>query len=156
MNRKTLIVGALALAGSLAAGVAQARGDVQWSVTIGGPIGVPVYSQPYPVYSQPYPVYSQPYPVYSQPYPVYSQPAPVYSQPAPVYLRPVPVYSQPYPQRWRGHVQYQEPTRWDRDGDGIPNRHDRLYNPRWDRDGDGVPNRQEGYERYERHDGWRR
>ena len=142
MNRKTLIVGALALAGSLAAGVAQARGDVQWSVTIGGPIGVPVYSQPYPVYSQPYPVYSQPYPVYSQPYPVY--------------LRPVPVYSQPYPQHWRGHVQYQEPTRWDRDGDGIPNRHDRLYNPRWDRDGDGVPNRQEGYERYERHDGWRR
>ena len=156
MNRKTLIVGALALAGSLAVGVAQARGDVQWSVTIGGPIGVPVYSQPYPVYSQPYPVYSQPYPVYSQPYPVYSQPALVYTQPAPVYLRPVPVYSQPYPQRWRGHVQYQEPTRWDRDGDGIPNRHDRLYNPRWDRDGDGVPNRQEGYERYERHDGWRR
>ena len=156
MNRKTLIVGALALAGSLAVGVAQARGDVQWSVTIGGPIGVPVYSQPYPVYSQPYPVYSQPYPVYSQPYPVYSQPAPVYTQPASVYLRPVPVYSQPYPQRWRGHVQYQEPTRWDRDGDGIPNRHDRLYNPRWDRDGDGVPNRQEGYERYERHDGWRR
>ena len=149
MNRKTLIVGALALAGSLAAGVAQARGDVQWSVTIGGPIGVPVYSQPYPVYSQPYPVYSQPYPVYSQPYPVYTQPAPVYVRPAPVYSQPAPVYVRPV-------VQYQEPTRWDRDGDGIPNRHDRLYNPRWDRDGDGVPNRQEGYERYERHDGWRR
>jgi len=33
------------------------------------------------------------------------------------------------------------PTRWDRDGDGIPNRYDRVYNPRWDRDGDGIPNR---------------
>ena len=150
MNRKTLIVGALAVAGSLAAGLAQARSEVQWSVTIGGPIGVPVYAQPYPVYSQPYPVYTQPYPVYSQPYPVYTQPVPVYTQPAPVYVRPVPVYSQPYPHRSRGYVQYQEPTRWDRDGDGIPNRHDPVYNPRWDRDGDGVPNR------YERHDGWRR
>jgi hypothetical protein len=29
--------------------------------------------------------------------------------------------------------------RWDRDGDGIPNRYDRLYNPAWDRDGDGIP-----------------
>jgi hypothetical protein len=36
---------------------------------------------------------------------------------------------------------YREQTRWDRDGDGIPNRYDRVYNPRWDRDGDGVPNR---------------
>jgi len=33
-----------------------------------------------------------------------------------------------------------------RDGDGMPNRYDRVYNPRWDRDGDGVPNR------YDRHD----
>ena len=41
---------------------------------------------------------------------------------------------------------YREPTRWDRDGDGVPNRYDRVYNPRWDRDGDGVPNR------YDRHD----
>ncbi|MEO6743748.1 MAG: hypothetical protein ABIS28_12420 [Caldimonas sp.] len=41
----------------------------------------------------------------------------------------------------RPHVVPQRPTRWDRDGDGIPNRYDRVYNPRWDRDGDGVPNR---------------
>jgi len=41
---------------------------------------------------------------------------------------------------------YRAPTRWDRDGDGVPNRYDRVYNPRWDRDGDGVPNR------YDRHD----
>lgn len=42
---------------------------------------------------------------------------------------------------------YQRPTHWDHDGDRIPNRHDRLYNPRWDVDGDGVPNRRD------RHDG---
>ena len=30
-------------------------------------------------------------------------------------------------------------SRWDRDGDGIPNRQDR------DRDGDGVPNRRDNY-----------
>ena len=103
-SRKLVIVAGLALAAALSAGVAQARdrNDVQWSVTIGAPFGVPQYSQPYPVYSQPYPAYSQ------------------------------------------RHYQpraYQQPTRWDRDGDGIPNRHDPVYNPRWDRDGDGIPNR---------------
>ncbi len=36
---------------------------------------------------------------------------------------------------------YREPRRWDADGDGVPNRYDRVYNPRWDRDGDGIPNR---------------
>jgi hypothetical protein len=65
-------------------------------------------------------------PVYATPYPVYRQPAPVYRS-----------YSQPYQPGYG----YREPTRWDRDGDGIPNRFDRVYNPRWDRDGDGVPNR---------------
>ena len=72
--------------------------------------------------------------------PVYL-PAPVYRQPAPGYYQPPPVY---YPQ-----ARYQTPTYWDRDGDGIPNRHDRLYNPRWDVDGDGIPNR---HDRYSRHD----
>jgi hypothetical protein len=43
-----------------------------------------------------------------------------------------------------GHVRGRS---WrDADGDGIPNRRDRVYNPRWDVDGDGVPNR------YDRHD----
>jgi hypothetical protein len=65
--------------------------------------------------------------------PVYSQPAPVY-MPAPVYRHHTPVYVQPAPA-------YHQPTRWDRDGDGIPNRRDRVYNPRWDVDGDGIPNR---------------
>ena len=66
-------------------------------------------------------------------------------QPVPVY-RPgfvTPFYGQAYGRHERS---YREPTRWDRDGDGIPNRYDRVYNPRWDRDGDGVPNR------YDRHD----
>src|SRR5215207_4727855 len=98
MSVKKWVVAALAVVGMAGAGLAQANGrdDVQWSVTIGSPIGVPVYSAP----------------------------APVYGGPAPGY----------------GH-RYHHPTRWDRDGDGIPNRYDRVYNPRWDRDGDRVPNR---------------
>lgn len=62
--------------------------------------------------------------------PVYV-PAPVVVRPAPL---PVVVRPAPIP------VRYREPTRWDRDGDGIPNQHDRFYNPRWDVDGDGIPN----------------
>ncbi len=65
--------------------------------------------------------------------------------PAPVYVAPYPVYRQPAPV-YRDRYSYQQPTRWDRDGDGIPNRYDRVYNPRWDRDGDGVPNR---YDRWD-------
>jgi Excalibur calcium-binding domain len=83
--------------------------------------------------------------------PVYAPAPHVYSRPvyqaAPVY---VPVHA---PVR----VAYREPTRWDRDGDGIPNRHDRLYNPRWDLDGDGIPNRHDRHfdnrhDRYDRYD----
>jgi hypothetical protein len=55
-------------------------------------------------------------------------------------------WAQPAP-AFRG---YHQPTRFDRDGDGVPNRFDRVYNPVWDRDGDGIPNR------YDRHDGERR
>ncbi|HRD94804.1 MAG TPA: hypothetical protein PLA97_00180 [Rubrivivax sp.] len=59
---------------------------------------------------------------------------------------------------------YREPRRWDIDGDGVPNRHDRSYNPRWDRDGDGIPNRHDAYPNDPRngrgwrghHDGWHR
>jgi hypothetical protein len=78
--------------------------------------------------------------------PVYGRHQPVYTVPVPVYRQPAPVYHQSpaYPV-----ARYQQPTRWDRDGDGIPNRHDRLYNPRWDVDGDGIPNR---HDRYDRHD----
>lgn len=47
---------------------------------------------------------------------------------------------------------YREPTRWDVDGDGIPNRYDRVYNPRWDVDGDGIPNRYDRHYAAPRHD----
>lgn len=63
-------------------------------------------------------------PAYSAPYPVYRQPAPVYRT---------------YP----SYPSYQHPSRWDRDGDGIPNRYDRWNNLRHDRDGDGIPNRRD-------------
>ncbi|HEX6706944.1 MAG TPA: hypothetical protein VF169_19455 [Albitalea sp.] len=116
-NRKWVLAAAVVFAGAAAAGAAQAHDEVQWSVTVGSPVGVPVYQQAVPVY----------------------QPVPVYTQPAPVY----------YPRHY--HHGYQQPTRWDRDGDGIPNRYDRVYNPVWDRDGDGIPNR---YDR--RDDRWNR
>ncbi len=65
----------------------------------------------------------------------------VYGQLGPVYVQAQgPVYSQPHGPVYRGR-HYQHPARWDRDGDGIPNRYDHRYNPRWDRDGDGIPNR---------------
>jgi hypothetical protein len=115
-SKKTLVVLA-ALAATFTAGVAQARGsdDVRWSVTIGTPAVVPVYA-PAPVYV---------------PGAVYA-PGPAYL-PGSGYARPS--HAQPH------RVAYGQPTRWDVDGDGIPNRHDRVYNPRWDIDGDGIPNR---------------
>jgi hypothetical protein len=119
MSSKRLLLTALALAGAVTAGAAQAHDNVQWSVTV----GTPVYGAPVPVYTQPAPVYGYGY----------------------GYGEVVP--GVPY----HHHAHYQAPTRWDRDGDGIPNRYDRLYNPAWDRDGDGIPNR---YDRYDnrRHD----
>ena len=73
---------------------------------------------------------------------------PAWSVPSvPVYRAYGPAFVAP---RYDGHPAYlSAPTRWDRDGDGIPNRYDRVYNPRWDRDGDGIPNR------YDRHDNLR-
>jgi hypothetical protein len=95
---------------------------VQWSVTIGGG-GLPL-----PVYL--------PVPV---PPPVYV-PAPVV-----VSMPPQRVYVPVIERREHCHP-VPRVTRWDVDGDGIPNRYDRVYNPRWDRDGDGIPNR------YDQHD----
>ncbi|WP_051241928.1 hypothetical protein [Azohydromonas australica] len=104
MFSKRIALVAMALFGSLGAGLAQAQGaDVQWSVTIGAPVGVPVYNQGAPVHGSPMPA-----------------------------TRPVPV---------RMPQGYQQPTRWDRDGDGIPNGRDHVFNPVWDRDGDGIANR---------------
>lgn len=57
--------------------------------------------------------------------------------PAPVWVPARPVVVRPPVRR--------APQRWDWDGDGIPNRYDRVNNrwhPAWhDRDRDGVPNR---------------
>jgi hypothetical protein len=126
-KHKLFLTGLVIAAGTLLAGQAQAHDDVQWSVTIGAPLpGVVV---PAPVYGVPAPVYG----------------GPVYRAPAPVVE--VPVYREPH---WR-ESRWREPSRWDRDGDGIPNRYDRVYNPRWDRDGDGVPNRRDRHP-----DGWAR
>ena len=94
MKVRALAIVAVALAGAVGAGFAEARDNVQFSVTVGQPG-----------------------------YVGWSQPAPVV----------------------RGYG-YHQPTRFDRDGDGIANRYDRLYNPVWDRDGDGIANR---YDRYD-------
>src|SRR3954470_24454364 len=100
---KKLILAALALTGALGTGLAQARDvDVQWSVTIGSPGGA-VYGQP--VYGGP----GYGGPVYSQPYPVVETRPYVVTRPAPVIVR---------------SPRYVRETRWDRDGDGIPNRYD--------------------------------
>ena len=125
MSRSRLLfASALAVAGVLAGGAARANhgADVQWSVTVGSPVGVPVYAQPAPVYVRPAPVYTQPAPIYTQSHPSYRS-------------------DDPYQRSYRHHRYHRQPTHWDHDGDGIPNRRDRLYNPRWDVDGDGIPNR---------------
>jgi hypothetical protein len=136
MNRpifsKRLASTALGLLALAAASASHARTDVHLS------IGIPAPG-----------VYVQPAPVYVQPQPVYVQPRPVYVQPQPVYVQPQPVY---------GHHPRRGP--WgDRDGDGIPNAHDRWDNrhhwnrghrhgSRGDADRDGVPNR---YDRFPKH-----
>ena len=117
MSRRNILVAALALTGALSAGLAHANhnDDVQWSVTIGTPVYTPVYRQRVPVYRQPVPVYSAPAPVYE-------------------YGR--------YGHEQYGH--YRQPTRWDRDGDGIPNRYDRWDNLRQQREVGATPGWRDG------------
>ena len=100
-TRKFALV-AVALAGTLAAAAVQAHGrdDVQFSVTIGTPFVAPVR----PVFA----------------------PAPVYV-PAPV-VRYENRYDGRYDGRYDTRSAYRAPTRWDVDGDGIPNRYDRFDN----------------------------
>ncbi|HEU5297437.1 MAG TPA: hypothetical protein VFU71_21845 [Burkholderiaceae bacterium] len=81
-------------------------------------------------------------PVPVLPLPAIVGPAPVVVQPAQVVVQPAPYYHD---------RRYHQPMRWDADGDGIPNRYDRLYNPAWDRDGDGIPNYRDHYDN-RRHD----
>jgi hypothetical protein len=125
MNAKKLAIVAVAFAGTLAAAAAQAHGrdDVQFSVTIGTPFIAPV--------------------------------RPVFA-PAPVFVpAPVDRYENRYDNRYDNryeyrHDAYRAPTRWDVDGDGIPNRVDRVYNPRWDVDGDGIPNARDRFDNRKR------
>ena len=59
------------------------------------------------------------------------------------YARPGYAYRAPAWVEHNGRWHYQ-PSRWDRDGDGIANRYDRTPDgrgPRWDRDNDGIANR---------------
>jgi hypothetical protein len=119
---KTRLLATAALALTGVLGIGAAQAaDVSWSVTIGS--HGPVF----------------PVPAIIRPAPVLVHPVPVV-RPVPV-IHPVPVY----------HGGYRQPTRWDRDGDGIPNQRDHLYNPRWDHDGDGIPNQRDRYDN-RRHD----
>jgi len=124
--RKPLIAAALALAGALTAGAANAGSDVHWSIGVNLPVypnvSVGVSSAP-PVYG---PRYGYHAPVVVAP-PVVYVPQPVYRRAVPVYAAPVYVQSRPYG-KWKKH------DRWDRRGD----RHDH-----WDRHDD---------RRYDRHD----
>jgi hypothetical protein len=138
MNIRKIAIAASLAAAALGSGAAHARGDVQWSVTIASPElrlpgGGVVYLPPIPL----------PRAVVVHPrHEVEYRDAP---------RREVEYRDAPRHGGGQGGG-YREPRRWDVDGDGIPNRRDRVYNPRWDRDGDGVPNR---YDRTPRggHDG---
>ena len=111
MNAKKLAIVAVAFAGTLAAAAAQAHGRDDVQFSV--TIGTPFIAPVRPVFA-----------------------------PAPVFV-PTPVvrYENRYDHRYDARAAYRAPTRWDVDGDGIPNRVDRVYNPRWDVDGDGIPNR---------------
>lgn len=77
----------VALALFAAAGSAQARSDVNWSIGLSSPGVVVGVGNGYPVYSAPAPVYYAPRPIYHAAPPVYyAPPAPVYyAPPAPTY-----------------------------------------------------------------------
>ncbi len=104
MGKKQIVVAALALAGAWVSSAAQARGnvDVQWSVNIGGPIGVSVYSPP-------------------------SRYVPQAVVVVPVLSAPRYVHADGDRDRDGIPNRYDRVynPRWDRDGDGVPNRYDR-------------------------------
>jgi len=112
MNTRKIALALTLLAGTLAAGAAQAGGpEVQWSVTLATPtIRLPGHVL--------------------LPLPPIPVPRVVLVQPNRDIAHHEPRYERGYD---RGYG--------DADRDGIPNRRDPVYNPRWDRDGDGVPNR---------------
>ncbi|MFO1272854.1 MAG: hypothetical protein U1F50_14470 [Rubrivivax sp.] len=130
MNLKTVVAAMLVTAGALGAGAAQARPDVDLVVRIGVPLPLPPLPPLPGIVIRPAPA-----PVVVQA-PVYSQP--VY-QPAPVYVERD-WRDRDDRREWRDHGRHDRdgdrewrhhPTRWDVDGDGVPNQHDRRpYDPR--------------------------
>jgi hypothetical protein len=95
---KAAAAAGVALAALGTATVAQAGGNVFFSVGAQVAPGISVGVSTAPYYAAP--AY-YPQPVYVQPAPVYYQPAPVYYQPAPVYVAP-PVYGVTYVRPWGG------------------------------------------------------
>jgi len=124
MNARKLAIVSVALAGALAAASVEARGRDDVQFSV--TIGSPGWIAPPPL-----PVFAPPVVVRSYDHRYYAPPARSY-----------------------GRSHYGAPTRWDRDGDGIPNRYDHRYTPRWDRDGDGVPNRYDRNPRQGGHSRW--
>jgi hypothetical protein len=105
------IVVALALAGSLWTGGAQARDNVYWSIGIHAPldpygasIGTTI-SNARPVAVYPAPVYVAPAPAYYYPPPprVVYRPVPVYVEPAPVYMVRGDGWRGPRHKHWKKH-----------------------------------------------------
>lgn len=107
IDRKSSLIAAVALAGALFAGAAQAGGHVNWSINIGVP--GPVYAEP--GYYAPPPVYYAPPPAYYRPRPVV-----VYGPPAVVYRSGPPAI---VGGSWQRH------DRWDHRRDRWEHRRDR-------------------------------
>jgi hypothetical protein len=133
MIRNKLALAAVALAGALGAGLAQARDDVRFLVTIGTPAPVVAAAPAY--------------------VPAYVATG-AYGYRAPEYRTPWDRDHDRVPNRYDRRAYS---PRGDRDHDGIPNRYDRVYNPRWDRDGDGLANWRDPHpDRYDGRRDWRR
>jgi hypothetical protein len=119
--RKPLIAAALALAGALAAGAANAGSDVHWSIGV----NLPVYPNVSVGVSSAPPVYGPRYGYgYGYQVPVVVAPPPVVYMPQPVYRRPVPVYSAPVYVQHHPRGNWNKHDRWDRRDDRRHDRHD--------------------------------
>jgi hypothetical protein len=127
---RTAAAWALGAATLAAAGAAQAREDVFWSIGLASPgVQLAVGNAP-AVVVHPRPVVVQAAPVvHVQPAPVWVQPAPLWVQPAPVRVVPAPVavvggypHHHAHHPRWHGHRRGQ-----DRNHNGVPDRFEYRY-----------------------------
>ncbi len=114
----TIVGGLVASALMFAAPLANAGGNVNWSVNVGVPgVVYPAYAAP--VYSQPQVVYEQPQSYY------YSQPEPVYYPARRVYVAPAPIYRPVYYNGYYGYPRY-----WEHRGYGHHDRHEERHEER--------------------------